>query len=153
MQFSKDNMRFFIIAIFALVTFVPFASAQTPTSGSNASETVRSGVNTSETVRSGVNTPVAAENVTLINPLKGDGTLEGFLMGILNLFIRLGTIVVILMLVYVGFLFVVAQGEPGKISEAREALLWTVIGALVLLGSKAIALGIEATVQALSVGG
>ncbi len=32
-------------------------------------------------------------------------------------------------------------------------LLWTVVGALILLGSQAIAIGIKATVQALSVGG
>ena len=56
------------------------------------------------------------------------------------------------MLVFVGFKFVTAQGEPGKISEAREMLLCTVIGALVLLGSKAIALGVDATVKALSGG-
>lgn len=91
-------------------------------------------------------------NVTLINPLKG-GTLESFLNNILDFIIRIGTIIVILMVVYVGYLFVVAQGNSTKIEEARKALLWTVVGALVLLGSKAIAIAIKATVQALSVGG
>ncbi len=57
------------------------------------------------------------------------------------------------MLVFVGFKFVVAQGSDTKISEARNMLLWTVIGALVLLGAQAISMGIKATVQALSVGG
>lgn len=71
---------------------------------------------------------------------------------ILDFVITIGTIVVIFMLVYVGYLFVAAQGVPGKIEEARKALLWTVVGALILLGSKAIAIGIQATVQALSVG-
>ena len=63
---------------------------------------------------------------------------------------QIGTIVIVLMLVYVGFLFVTARGEPGKITTARTALLWTVVGALVLLGAQAISLGIQSTVQALS---
>ena len=61
-------------------------------------------------------------------------------------------VVVILMLVYVGYLFVVAQGSDTKITEARKALLWTIVGALILLGSQAIAIAIRETVQALSVG-
>ena len=88
-------------------------------------------------------------NVTLINPLKGGGNLETFLLNILDFVIRIGTIFVILMLVYVGFLFVKAQGEPAEITKARAALLWTVVGALILLGSKAIAIAIGATVTAL----
>lgn len=63
--------------------------------------------------------------------------------------IRIGTVVVILMIVYVGYLFVVARGNESKITEARKALLWTIIGALVLLGAKAISSGILATVQSL----
>ena len=91
----------------------------------------------------------SGQNVTLINPLKSGTSLESFLGNILDFIIRIGTIVVILMLVFVGYKFVVAQGVPGKIEEARNMLLWTVIGALVLLGAKAISVGILATVQAL----
>lgn len=100
------------------------------------------------------NNPVAntRENVQLINPLQGGGNLESFLNSILAVVIRIGTIVVILMMVYVGYLFVAARGEPGKITTARQALLWTVVGALILLGAQVIAIGIRETVQALSVG-
>ncbi|MEK7515891.1 MAG: hypothetical protein AAB555_03160, partial [Patescibacteria group bacterium] len=73
-----------------------------------------------------------------------------FLNKILDFVIRIGTVVVILMTVYVGYLFVAAQGKEEKIRDARTALLWTLVGALILLGSQAIAKGIEATVKALS---
>lgn len=96
--------------------------------------------------------PPSGSNVTLLNPLQGGASLESFLNSILAFVIRIGTIVVILMLVYVGYLFVAARGNESKITEARKALLWTIVGALILLGAKAIAIGIEATVQALSVG-
>ena len=95
---------------------------------------------------------VGGKNITLINPLGAGANLFTLLDKILGFVITIGSIVIILMLVYVGFLFVKARGEPGKITEARQALLWTVIGALVLLGSKAISLGITATVQALATG-
>ena len=91
--------------------------------------------------------------VTLINPLQGGASLESFLGSILAFVIRIGAIVVVLMLVYIGYLFVVAQGEPAKLTEAKKALLWTIIGALVLLGAVAIKDGIIATVNALKVGG
>ena len=90
--------------------------------------------------------------VTLINPLKGGASLESFLNNILDFIIRIGAIIVVLMLVYVGFLFVVARGDPTKITTARQALLWTVVGALILLGAVAIKDGIIATMNALSVG-
>jgi hypothetical protein len=57
------------------------------------------------------------------------------------------------MLVYVGYLFVVAQGNDTKLSEAKQALLYTVIGALILLGAQAIAIGICQTTSALATGG
>ena len=53
------------------------------------------------------------------------------------------------MIVYVGFLFVAARGNEEKIRSARDALMWTVIGGLILLGAEAISLVIQATVKTL----
>ena len=78
--------------------------------------------------------------------------MEGFLQSILAFVVRIGTIVVILMLVYVGYKFVAAQGNETALQEARRMLLWTVVGALILLGAQAISLGIQATVNAISSG-
>jgi hypothetical protein len=97
-------------------------------------------------------------SIGLINPLgssncsQNQTCLIDFLLKLLDLVIRIGTIVVIVMLVYIGFKYVMAQGSASALAQVHNQLLWTIIGALVLLGSKAIALGIQATVQALSVG-
>lgn len=136
-------------ALFVLLTATPMAFAgaapQTPISNTPL-----------QTQTSGTN---SGENVTLINPLGGVDCSSGngdclmaFLNNILKFVIRIGTIVVILMLVFVGFKFVTAQGNESQLTDARSALLWTVIGALVLLGAQAISVGIQATVQALSTG-
>jgi hypothetical protein len=89
-------------------------------------------------------------STTLINPLgSGITDLPSLINAIMDFVVKIGAIVVIFMLVYVGFLFVMAQGNEQKIKDARRALLYTVIGALILLGAKVIAEGIRATVQAL----
>ena len=88
---------------------------------------------------------------TLINPLGAGADIFTLLNSIMDLVIKIGGIIVILMLVYVGYLFVIAQGKEGEITKAREALFWTIVGALILLGSKAISIGIVATVNALKV--
>ncbi len=92
-----------------------------------------------------INDPV----VMLDNPL-GSTSLNDLISNILGIVVQIGSIVVILMLVYVGFLFVIARGEPGAIIKARQALLYTVIGALILLGAQAISMGITETVKTLS---
>jgi hypothetical protein len=83
---------------------------------------------------------------TFRSPLQS-ATLEDFLLAILNVVIYIMYPIIVLMIVYTGFLFVSAQGNPAKLQEARRALVWTVIGALVILGSKALALAIKGTVQ------
>lgn len=84
----------------------------------------------------------------LQNPLATD-SLAGLLKLVLDAIIQIGIVVVTLMIVYCGFLFVVAQGNEEKIRSARSALMWTVIGAVILLGAKVIAEVINNTVKAL----
>ena len=67
------------------------------------------------------------------------------LAAILEAVVRLGGIILVIAIVYVGFKFVVAQGNEEKIKEARGALVWTVIGGLILLGAQAISLVIQET--------
>lgn len=100
----------------------------------------------------GADPPTVTNNATggLVNPLKGISTLDEFLKAILDGVIQIGTLVLIMMLVYVGFLFVVARGNPEKIQGAKSALVWTVIGGLVLLGATAIQLVISGTVKSIT---
>lgn len=81
----------------------------------------------------------------LKNPLKDIDSLESLLEAILTAVVRLGGIILVIAIVYVGFKFVVAQGNEEKIKEARSALVWTVIGGLILLGAQAISLVIRET--------
>lgn len=106
--------------------------------------------NTSQTQTQGTNT---SGDTILINPLGPTVTdLPAFLNSILAFVVQLGTIALIVTLVYVGYLFVAARGVPAKISDAKRALAYTLIGGMILLGAQAIAMAVQATVAALQVG-
>jgi hypothetical protein len=87
-------------------------------------------------------------------PLKSingkDATLESFIGAILNdIVLPIGAVVVVIFIIYSGFLFVTAQGNETKLEKAKTTFLWTVIGAAVLLGSWAIAQVIKTTIDQL----
>ncbi len=80
------------------------------------------------------------------NPLNPSGvaggeinTIPGFLALVLNGLSALLLPLVVIFIIYAGYLFVTAQGESGKIEKARTALLWTVIGTAVILGAQIMA--------------
>jgi chitodextrinase len=70
-----------------------------------------------------------------------------FLLGVLNAVARVLSPVVVLMVVYTGFLFATAQGNEAKIMAAKSALAWTIVGVVVVLGSIALTMGIKAIVS------
>jgi hypothetical protein len=78
--------------------------------------------------------------VKIENPL-GDKSVkfEDLQVRILDLVQKIALPIVILMLIYTGFLFVMAQGNDTKITDARSMLTWTLVGAAIILGANLIA--------------
>ncbi len=76
-------------------------------------------------------------------------TLPSFLLALVDLIFLVGMPIITLFVIYAGFLFVKAQGNESDVTKARAVIMWTIIGAGVLLGSKAIALAIQGTILAL----
>ncbi len=85
----------------------------------------------------------------IVNPLKTTNTLPELIEKILVGVLKIGMPIIALAIIYCGFLFVAARGKPEAITKARDALLYTVIGAAILLGAWALAKMISATVLAL----
>lgn len=85
------------------------------------------------------------------NPLGADGpdTIPKFIKMLLEGVLKIGIPIVALAIIYCGFLFVEARGNSEKLTKAKDALLYTLIGAGILLGSWAIAEMISATVTGL----
>lgn len=76
-------------------------------------------------------------------------SLSEFLADLLRLVAQIAFPIIVLFLVYVGFLFVSSQGNPEKIKEARNYFFWAVVGALLVLGAQALSMAIKATVDQL----
>ena len=85
----------------------------------------------------------------LCNPLKAHSITE-FLNDILTYVVKIGTVFVILMIVYVGFKFTAARGNAGELEKVRVMFLWTVVGALVILGAHVISDMITSTIHTIS---
>ena len=83
----------------------------------------------------------------ICNPLGSNiSTIPGFIQAILTGAIEIGIPVVSLAIIYSGFLFVFARGNSEKLNKAKDTLLYTLIGAAILLGSWAIAQLIQNTI-------
>jgi hypothetical protein len=80
------------------------------------------------------------------NPIQYN-TIQDFLVAILNAVVLILFPIIVLMLVYCGFLFVRAQGNPTEITKARTIFFWTLVDGLIVLGSEALSLAIAATVS------
>lgn len=93
----------------------------------------------------GTNNQSGASGGAIENPLTNTPSLMALLNTLLGAIVQLAAIGLVLMLVWVGFLFVQAQGKEEKIKAARHTLYWVVIGGLILLGAQTISLIIEAT--------
>ena len=84
----------------------------------------------------------------ICNPISTD-TLNGFIKTLLEGLLKVGIPLVALAVIYCGFLFVSARGNSEKLKKAKDALLYTLIGAAILLGSWAIARLVSDTVLSL----
>lgn len=73
------------------------------------------------------------------NPLGDKKDLKDIIGIILNSIADIVLPIVIVMVIYSGFLYVIARGKPEAIKDAHKALTWTLVGAAVLLGARLIA--------------
>lgn len=65
---------------------------------------------------------------------------------ILQVIVQVGSLVVVVMIVWTGLLFVSARGNEGELTKAKEALFWTIIGSTIVLGAFVISKAVVATV-------
>lgn len=92
-------------------------------------------------------TPVKFE---IENPFKGGDTLMELIVALLNnVVMPIAAVAVVIWIIYAGFTFLTAQGKEAEIRKAKDRLLWSLIGAGILLGAVGISKVVETTVKAL----
>jgi hypothetical protein len=136
----------FITKIYSLVifSFLIFSFISLPT----AFATIQIGCSSSP---AGTGSTTSGCITTKIeNPLSSDiDSIPKLIQAILDIVLTIGVPIVALAIVYSGFLFVKAQGNTEAISKAKKTLMYTLIGAALLLGSWVLANAIQGTVNEL----
>lgn len=94
-----------------------------------------------------VQNPGPQTSGTLTNPLKS-ASIQEFLLKIIDVLLVFALPIIILYIMYSGYLFVTAAGNSEKIAGAKNALLWSVIGGVIILGARLIISVIQGTVTA-----
>lgn len=87
-------------------------------------------------------------NFKFNNPL-GVSTVQDFLVKIIDAMTLVVSPIIVIMFIYSGFLFVQGSVNEEAKTKAKNTLLYTIIGAAIILGAKAIALAIQNTVTQL----
>jgi hypothetical protein len=134
------------LAALAIVAVMPDRSlaavSQTSDSGSVVGQTSGTGSVVSDTSDS------SSGSGAVINPLASDSLVD-FLLNILDVLLTFAIPIIVLFIMYAGFLYVTARGEESQISKAHAALTWSVIGGVIILGAKLIIAVIQGTVNSL----
>ena len=66
-----------------------------------------------------------------------------------NIVMPIAAVAVVMYIIYAGFTYVTAQGNPTKVALAHQRLLWSLVGAGILLGAAGISLVVQNTIKAL----
>lgn len=74
-------------------------------------------------------------------------SLQEFLTAVLGVVVDIGFPIVVVAIIWTGFLFVKAQGNPDALTIAKKAFFWTLVGALLVLGAFALSTLVQGTVD------
>ena len=101
----------------------------------------------------GTNTQITG---SIQNPFNCGGTPNCTIIDLItailrNIIMPIAAVAVTFWIIWAGFGFLTAQGNPAKLAVAKERLLWALIGAGILLGAVGISAVVQATVRALLV--
>ena len=77
-------------------------------------------------------------------------SVEGLLVAILNIFIVIATPIIVLFIIYAGFLYVTARGNAEQVQQATRALTYAIIGGVLVIGAVALSQVVANLVDAFS---
>jgi hypothetical protein len=89
--------------------------------------------------------PLIAGAITIENPLKY-GTIPEIIKAVCDFIFWIGLAIVPLMIIIGGIMFLLAAGEPQKVSKAKSLLFWSATGLAILLLARALSAIIETVI-------
>lgn len=141
--------KIYISLLYTLISLVPttfsLAATGSPNTGNPSNTGSPNTGNPSSPGSPNLGNP--SGSVTLNNPL-GDKDILEFLQDILDVIMIFAVPLIVFMIIYAGFLFVMDRGSEKNLKQAKNALLYAVIGAVIIFGAKAILEVVQGTVDA-----
>lgn len=163
-MYMKKNIRILVVVLF-FFGFLSFGfhysnaesssngssgSTSTSVAGSTTATTSTTGGSTATTTATTTNPGSSNETVgKIINPIKVND-FSAFVATVLGIILRIAIPIVAAFIIYSGLMFVLARGNSEKLEQAKTRLLYTLLGAGILLGAWMIASVIKATIEALT---
>lgn len=92
-------------------------------------------------------TAAGSDRYLIKNPLSKTTTLSQVILNVVSIVRILLIMAAVLYLLYAGFMFVTARGEPAKIVKARNALLWGCVGIALILSAQVLITTLQNTVN------
>jgi len=83
----------------------------------------------------------------LTNPLSNISSIPDFFRVLIEIILVFAIPFIVFFIIYAGFLYVTAQGNPEKIKKAHNALLYALIGGLLILGANVLLIIITNTIN------
>ncbi len=149
MKLAKKHFAIITLGLFLSLAFVTPVLAQTVQGSTSSTGATAQGSTTQGSTTGGSANGSQVQAIKLVNPLGSTRTLPELIDGILRIVLTIGIPVIALMIIYSGFKFVMAQGNPKELEEARRNLLYVLIGAGILLGAYVIAEAVVGTINAI----
>jgi hypothetical protein len=81
--------------------------------------------------------PTVVFGESLENPLALD-SIDGLILALITIVQIIAVPIVVFFVIYSGFLFVTARGNPDQLSRAKKSLIYAIIGGVVVAGAVAI---------------
>jgi hypothetical protein len=94
-----------------------------------------------------VSTQGSTATTKLENPLKGVNSIGDFIYLVINFVYSLSYAVIAFFLLLSGFKFVMAQGKPDALDDAKTTFKYTIIGALLLIGANVITTVVQTVIN------
>ena len=76
--------------------------------------------------------PASAQMVEIDNPIEWDNFTD-LVHAIIKFIFNIALAIVPMIFIIAGFFFITAAGDPEKIKKAKDMVLWTIIGFMVIL--------------------
>ncbi len=136
--FIQNFLKYSFVFVFAVMIIFPFSLSAA--NGAGAGNSNGSGAGAGNTSSTNIDARIK-------NPLGNISTIPQLMEELLNIVITVGVPIVAIAIIYTGFLFVKAQGNAEQLKTAKQALMYTLIGAGLLLGAWVLANAIVGTVE------